>query len=28
MGEAGVMALTPIALASLFYQGALVAFAT
>jgi drug/metabolite transporter (DMT)-like permease len=28
MGEAGVLALTPIALASLFYQGAIVAFAT
>jgi drug/metabolite transporter (DMT)-like permease len=28
MGEAGVMALTPIALASLIYQGAIVAFAT
>jgi drug/metabolite transporter (DMT)-like permease len=28
MGEAGVMALTPIALASLLYQGAIVAFAT
>jgi drug/metabolite transporter (DMT)-like permease len=28
MGEAGVMALTPIALASLLYQGTIVAFAT
>lgn len=28
MGEPGVVALTPIALASLFYQGAIVAFAT
>jgi drug/metabolite transporter (DMT)-like permease len=28
MGEAGVMAITPIAVASLLYQGAIVAFAT
>jgi len=28
MGEPGVVALTPVALASLFYQGAIVAFAT
>ena len=28
MGEAGVMAITPIAVASLLYQGSIVAFAT